>query len=100
MPRNVRRAMRGRTIIFAALAVAAISLALVLVLSGSGSETSSSRPAAIPGKPRVRIVSPRNGARQTSHAVVVKVEVENFRLAPRRFGGEPQLGEGHRKSVV
>ena len=87
--------MRGRTIIFAALAVAAVSLALVLVLSGSGSETSAPAPAVVPGKPRVRIVSPRNGARQTSHAVVVKVEVENFRLAPRRFGGEPQLGEGH-----
>jgi hypothetical protein len=26
---------------------------------------------------------------------VVKVAVENFQLAPRRFGGEPQLGEGH-----
>lgn len=41
------------------------------------------------------IVTPRNGARQVSHAAVVKVELENFRLAPLRFGGEPQLGEGH-----
>ena len=48
-----------------------------------------------PGQPSVEIVSPRNGARQTSHAVVVKVEVDNFQLAPRHFGGEPQLGEGH-----
>ena len=27
--------------------------------------------------------------------MVVKVKVRDFRLAPRRFGGEPQLGEGH-----
>jgi hypothetical protein len=26
---------------------------------------------------------------------VVKVSVENFELAPRQFGGEPQLAEGH-----
>jgi len=45
--------------------------------------------------PGVQVVSPRNGARQASHAVVVKVDVDNFRLAPRHFGGEPQLGEGH-----
>jgi hypothetical protein len=43
----------------------------------------------------VQIVSPRNGARQDSPAVVVKAKVRYFRLAPRRFGGEPQLGEGH-----
>src|SRR5207237_8603730 len=49
----------------------------------------------VPGAPTVEIISPRNGARQTSHAVVAKVAVENFQLAPRRLGGEPQLGEGH-----
>jgi hypothetical protein len=43
----------------------------------------------------VTVISPRNGARQTAHAVVVKVKLANFRLAPRHFGGEPQLGEGH-----
>jgi len=43
----------------------------------------------------VEIVSPRNGARQGNRAVVVKVLVENFQLAPRHLGGEPQLGEGH-----
>ena len=26
---------------------------------------------------------------------MVKVEIENFQLAPRHFGGEPQLGEGN-----
>jgi hypothetical protein len=49
----------------------------------------------VPGQPSVDIVSPRNGARQTSHAVVVKAIVENFRLAPGQFGREPQLGEGN-----
>ena len=47
------------------------------------------------GAPTVEIISPRNGSRQKSHAAVVKVTVENFQLAPRQFGGEPQLGEGH-----
>ena len=50
---------------------------------------------AVPGEPAVSIISPRNGARQTRHAVVVKVAIENFQLAPRQFGREPQLGEGH-----
>ena len=45
--------------------------------------------------PSVTVISPRNGARQTSRAVVVKVEIRNFQLSPRHFGGEPRLGEGH-----
>lgn len=61
--------------------------------SDSKQETTSA--AAVPGQPSVEIVSPRNGARQTSHAVVVKAIVENFRLAPRQFSREPQLGEGN-----
>jgi hypothetical protein len=86
----------GRTATLAALAgAAAVALALALVL-GSGDDAAS-RPerAAAPGQPSIEIVSPRNGARQRSHAVVVKVKLHNFQLAPRRFGGEPQLGEGH-----
>ncbi len=79
-----------------ALAATAIALALVVALGGS----SDTKPAltaagAVPGQPNVDIISPRNGARQASHAVVVKVDVENFRLAPSQFGGEPQLGEGN-----
>jgi hypothetical protein len=80
----------------AALAATIVILALALIFGGS----SDSKPAeasteAVPGQPSVDIVSPRNGARQTSHAVVVKAIVENFRLAPRQFGRDPQLGEGH-----
>lgn len=80
----------------AALAATAAVLALALIFSGcSDSNNAKSDTAAVPGQPSVEIVSPRNGARQTSHAVVVKVLVENFRLAPLQFGREPRLGEGH-----
>lgn len=76
-------------------AMAAV-LVLALIFSGcSDSNKAKSDTAAVPGQPRVEIVSPRNGARQTSHAVVVKVLVENFRLAPLQFGRDPRLGEGH-----
>jgi hypothetical protein len=71
-------------------------LALGLIFTGcSDSKEDKSSAAVVPGQPSVEIVSPRNGARQTSHAVVVKAIVENFRLAPRQFGRDPQLGEGH-----
>ncbi|MGC1166860.1 MAG: hypothetical protein WA862_12210 [Solirubrobacterales bacterium] len=69
---------------------------MALIFAGcSDSNEDDASAAAVPGQPSVEIVSPRNGARQTSHAVVVKAIVENFRLAPRQFGRDPQLGEGH-----
>lgn len=80
----------------AAVALAAVAVALALVFGGH--ESSNSKAAEVsrlPGEPVVEIISPRNGARQVNHAVVVKVGVENFQLAPRHFGGEPQLGEGN-----
>ena len=88
--------MRARTATLAAVALTVVGLALALVFGGSeGSEATNVEHSRVPGEPTVEIVSPRNGARQVSHAVVVKVEVQNFQLAPRQFGGEPQLGEGH-----
>ncbi len=87
--------MASRKTIAAALAATAAVLALVLVFGGSSDSKRAKAEEGSPGQPRVEIVSPRNGARQTSHAVVVKTIVENFRLAPRRFGQDPQLGEGH-----
>ncbi len=88
--------MRRRNATLAAVATAAVVLALVLIFGGgSDSKHAEASAAAVPGQPRVEIVSPRNGARQTSHAVVVKAIVENFQLAPRQFGRDPQLGEGH-----
>ncbi|HET8861751.1 MAG TPA: hypothetical protein VFM94_00695, partial [Solirubrobacterales bacterium] len=90
---NVPSRMRLGIAIFAALA-AALATALAVSIVDGGGKTSSSQ-AAMPGEPSVAIVSPRNGARQTDHAVVVKVRVDNFSLAPGSFGTEPQLGEGH-----
>lgn len=80
----------------AALAATAAVLALALIFGGgSDPKNTQASVAAVPGQPSVDIVSPRNGARQTSHAVVVKAIVHDFHLAPGQFGAEPQLGEGH-----
>lgn len=88
--------MRSRTAILVVLVAAAATVAAVLVLGG-GKENSHAEAAtaAARGVPSVTVISPRNGARQTSRAVVVKVKVRNFQLSPRHFGGEPRLGEGH-----
>jgi hypothetical protein len=86
--------MRLGIAIFAALAAAALAAVLAVSFADGGGEDSSPQ-AALPGEPNVAIVSPRNGARQTNRAVVVKVRVNNFRLAPGNFGSEPRLGEGH-----
>jgi hypothetical protein len=85
--------MRAGIAILAVLAAAAAAVLAILLASGNGSEGTEQSP--LLGEPSVEIVSPRNGARQTSRAVVVKTRVQDFSLAPRRFGGEPQLGEGH-----
>jgi hypothetical protein len=88
--------MRARTATVAAVALAAVAVALALVFGGhASSNTKAAETSRLPGEPGVEIISPRNGARQTARAVVVKVDVENFELAPHQFGGEPQLGEGH-----
>lgn len=88
--------MAERKATLAALAAAAVLVALALVFGGgSSSKHDQASAAAVPGQPSVEIVSPRNGARQTSHAVVVKAIVHNFALAPSQFGRDPQLGEGN-----
>jgi hypothetical protein len=85
--------MRAGIAILAVFAVAAAAgLAVVLASNSKDGELDRSPRR---GEPAVAIVSPRNGARQTNHAVVVKVRVQNFTLAPADFGREPQLGEGH-----
>jgi hypothetical protein len=85
--------MRPGFVILATVAAAALAAAAIVLLGDGGDDASQAE--LRPGEPSVEIISPRNGARQASHAVVVKVRVQNFQLAPRRFGGEPQLGEGH-----
>jgi len=85
--------MRAR-IALAATCLAATAAVLAIVLT-SANGSGKSEPTVRPGEPSVAVISPRNGARQASTAVVVKARVRNFRLAPEHFGGEPQLGEGH-----
>lgn len=88
--------MQTRRAIAAALALTVVAVALALAFGGSSDSKSSQAEAdVVPGQPAVSIISPRNGARQNSHAVVVKVAIENFMLAPRQLGREPQLAEGH-----
>lgn len=88
--------MRARTATLIVAVAAAATVTAVLALGG-GKDSARAQTAApaVPGEPNVEVISPRSGARQTSHAVVVKVKVHNFQLALREFGGEPQLGEGN-----
>jgi hypothetical protein len=87
--------MRKRRVILAAVALVAIAIALVLVFGGKESKPTQAGAEAAPGQPIISIISPRNGARQRGDAVVVKVDIKNFQLSPRHFGGEPLLGEGN-----
>jgi hypothetical protein len=87
--------MRRRTGTLAAVVLAAAAVALALVFGGSeSSDRAQAEETGVPGQPMVEIISPRNGARQSNRAVVAEVEVQNFQLAPRRLGAEPQLGPG------
>jgi hypothetical protein len=80
----------------AAVAATGAAVALALIFGGSSDiKHAEADSEAVPGAPTVEIVSPRNGARQSSRAVVVKVRIDNFQLAPSRFGAEPELGEGN-----
>jgi hypothetical protein len=83
---------RGLVILAGLAAVAGVVVLMVVFVDDDGH---GSKRVALPGEPSVEIVSPRNGARQTDRAVVVKAKVSNFRLAPLRFGREPQLDEGN-----
>jgi hypothetical protein len=88
--------MPHRTAILVVLAASAATVVVVLALGGGKESTrAGAAEAAVQGEPAVTVISPRSGARQTSHAVVVKIDLHNFQLAPLNFGGEPQLGEGH-----
>ena len=87
--------MRLRKATLAALVLTAAAVALAIVFGGSkDTEGAKAATEATPGEPTVSIVSPRNGEVQANHAVVVKVDLSNFQLAPKHFGGEPELGEG------
>jgi hypothetical protein len=78
----------------AALVLTGVAVALAIVFGGGEKTGQAEAAQAAPGEPVVSIVSPRNGEVQANHAVVVKVDLENFELAPQHFGEEPELGEG------
>jgi hypothetical protein len=87
--------MRLRKATFAALAVTGAVLAPAIVFGGrDDTQHANAAVGAAPGVPTVSIVSPRNGEVQANHAVVVKLDLKSFELAPRNFLGEPQLGQG------
>src|ERR1700749_4403839 len=88
--------MRLRKATLAALVLTGAAVALAIVFGGGkDTERAKADTGAESGEPTVSIVSPRNGEVQPNHAVVVKVDLENFQLAPQNFGGEPELGEGN-----
>jgi hypothetical protein len=87
--------MQTRTATLAAGALAAAGVSLALIFGGKQSPDPAKAEEKKPGEPTVEIISPRNGARQQNHAIVVKVAVANFELAPRKLGAEPELLQGH-----
>jgi hypothetical protein len=88
--------MRLRKATLAALVLTGAVVALAIVFGGGkDTERAKASTGAETGEPTVSIVTPRNGEVQPSHSVVVKVDLENFQLAPQNFGGEPELGEGN-----
>jgi hypothetical protein len=86
--------MRLRKATLAALVLTGAAVALAIVFGGGEDAVNAKASEPTTGEPAVSIVSPRNGEVQAAHAVVVKVDLENFELAPRNFQQEPQLGEG------
>lgn len=87
--------MRLRKQTLAALVLTGVAVALAIVFGGHNDAAEAQAGEVENFEPKVKIISPRNGEVQKNHAVVVKVGLENFQLAPRNFGGEPQLGEGN-----
>jgi hypothetical protein len=83
-----RRVLIGAAVVAIAAAMAAL---VVVIATGDDDEPANT---AIPGQPAIEVISPRDGSRHPDGAVVVKVKVRNFRLAPEHFLREPQLGEG------
>src|SRR6476646_3065728 len=84
---------RKLLILIGALAVAGVATGIVLLVSAGGSETHGLPP--FPGEPEISVVSPRDGSKHTTRAVVVKATVNKFELAPSHFQGQPELRQGY-----
>lgn len=87
--------MRSPKLIAAALAAVLLIVGVVVFAFGGEDKVTYEDPLVVPGEPEIDVIAPRNGSRQENRAVVVRLEIENFRLAPAHFGMPPQLGEGH-----
>jgi len=88
--------MRLRKATLVALLLTGAAVAAAILFGGSKDATQAQAAVeATPGEPLASIVSPRNGEVQTNHSVVVKVDLQNFQLAPQNFAQEPELGEGN-----
>ncbi len=84
--------MRMRILAIAG-AVLLIGGSIAAAITVTGAERHVVKPV-IPGTPYIDVLSPRNGEKPRANAVVVKVQIHNFTLAPQQFGKTPQLGEG------
>lgn len=76
------------------LAVAAVA---ATVVTGKDEAEAEAPAYFLPGQPRVEVLTPRNGSRHVNRSVVVRVDIDNFTLAPGRIGTQPRLGEGYLK---
>lgn len=80
-----------------ALVILCLAALVATALTTREGEAESAPSFKLPGQPRVEVLTPRNGSRHLNRSVVVRVGIENFRLAPERIGTQPRLGEGHLK---
>jgi hypothetical protein len=78
-----------------AIATVVVVVAAVLIVVLTGGSSSMTGPEEVPGAPAIEVVAPRNGSIQMGQAVVVKVRVSNFQLAPARFNKAPELRQGN-----
>lgn len=91
--------MNPRLLAFALLVLGLAALvATALTTAGAADGGDEVLPSHVmPGQPEVTVLTPRNGSRHQNRSVVVRVGIENFKLAPNRLGSQPRLGEGHIK---
>lgn len=91
--------MKPRLLFFllAVLGLAAFVATALTTSAGKNETAEALGDGAMPGEPRVRVLTPRNGSRHQNNSVVVRVAVDNFKLAPLQLGRQPQLAEGHIK---
>lgn len=85
--------MSSRTLIYlAAILLVGGAVASAVLVKGEERHVVETE---VPGAPYIDVISPRDGSKPDEHAVVVKIRVHNFKLAPTKFGKAPELGEGN-----